>query len=336
MTDGPSGQAPEAGSPSEDRAALVREDGEGLRLALARGYYLEDLSKVALADAFGLSRFRVARLLQEARRQGLVRIEVGAAGRVDREISAALQELLGVRRAVVVGTAGADPHSALEHVGAAMADQLVAEVAENDVLGITWSAAITVMAERLHRLSPLPRCQVLQLGGAVYPPAGMPGSVEVARQVAAAAGVTAEAIYSPLVVPDSQTADGLRRQPEIAAVLDAARGLDVAVLSVGSWQPSRSAVYDLLSPAEAEALAEAGVCGEVSGRLFDADGRFLHTPLDERVVGIDARTLAGVPRLLVSSHGAHRADATRAAVRAGLVHTLVCDADLAVALLADA
>jgi len=48
---------------------------------------------------------------------------------------------------------------------------------------------------------------------------------------------------------------------------------------------------------------------------------------------VDAATLRAVPRLLVSSWGAFRAVATQAACRAGLVHTLVADEELASELL---
>ena len=44
--------------------------------AIARRFYLEDASKTDLATEFSMSRFRVARLLQQAREQGVVTIEI--------------------------------------------------------------------------------------------------------------------------------------------------------------------------------------------------------------------------------------------------------------------
>lgn len=314
-----------------ERSALESGDDVAVRIAIARRYYHHDQSKVTIADAFGLSRFQVARMLQDARRDGLVRIEIGAPGRRDRESSAALRDKLGVEKAVVVTSEPASPHAVVEHLGRAVAEELAGTVREGDVLGVTWSGVTVVMSQAVRRL---PRCTVVQLAGAIYPPAGVPGSVEVSRAVAQAAGGDAHAIYAPLVVADADTAGGLRRQPEIADVLARGRALDTAVLSVGAWQPSASAVYDLLGPGEQAEIAAAGVCGEVSGRLFDADGRFVSTPLDDRVIGVTAGELRAVPRLITSSFGAFRAEATRAAVRAGLVRTLVVDDQLAAALLA--
>ncbi len=51
-----------------------------LTARVARMYYLDDRSKTEIADELSISRFRVARLLDSARRSGLVRIEIESTG----------------------------------------------------------------------------------------------------------------------------------------------------------------------------------------------------------------------------------------------------------------
>ena len=55
-------------------AALV------LSATVARRYYLEGASKSDIATELGLSRFKVARLLEGARASGIVRIELESRG----------------------------------------------------------------------------------------------------------------------------------------------------------------------------------------------------------------------------------------------------------------
>lgn len=325
-------RADSGGAPTPP-AAHEDAGGSDLALAAARRYYRDDQPKTEIAAALGISRFQVARLLAQARRDGLVRIEIGRPGRVDDALSASLARRLGVERAVVVATDPAAPSATVDHVGLALGAELVRavhEVHEGATVGLTWSRAAAVLG---HSVGGLARCTVVQLAGAVYPPDGLPGSVEVARAVAQVAGGVAHTVYSPLVVADAATADGLRRQPEVAATLERAAHLDVVVLSVGAWHPRASAVHDLLGAGEQRALADRGVVGEVSGHVIDADGRLVASTLEERVVGASLAQLAAVPVRLTSSHGAHRREATLAAVSAGLVHTLVVDDELAVALL---
>src|ERR1700678_4702900 len=73
-----------------------------LAARVARQFYLEGVSKVDIADRLGISRFRVARLLDSARESGLVRIEIGLPGGVlDAGLSAELCSAFGLRQAFV-------------------------------------------------------------------------------------------------------------------------------------------------------------------------------------------------------------------------------------------
>jgi DNA-binding transcriptional regulator LsrR (DeoR family) len=302
----------------------------GVMLAAARRYYYDDASKVQIAQELGISRFQVARLLQEARRSGLVRIEIGSPGHIDAELSDKITERFGIRRAIVVGSHPTSAQATFDLVGAALAAELERSVTEGATVGLAWSRAAPAMARELRRLE---RCTVVQLSGAIYPPAGLPGSVEVTRDVAAAGGGTAYILYAPLVVPDVETAAGLRRQPEIATALAQSDDLDIAVLSVGAWLAGGSAVYELLNEHERESLSSLGIRGEVSGRLFGEDGSPIPNPLDQRVVGASLDQLLGARMIITTASGAQRRDATISVIRAGLAHTLIVDDALARALL---
>ena len=63
--------------------------------AVARRHYLQNQSKVEIADELGISRFKVARMLESARERGLVRIEIVRQGSLDVDLSARLQQRFG-------------------------------------------------------------------------------------------------------------------------------------------------------------------------------------------------------------------------------------------------
>src|SRR5436305_7518347 len=71
-----------------------------LAARVARQFYLDGVSKVDIADRLGISRFRVARLLDSARDAGMVRIEIGLSGGIlDAGLSAELCSAFGHRDA---------------------------------------------------------------------------------------------------------------------------------------------------------------------------------------------------------------------------------------------
>ena len=87
-----------------------------LTASVARRYYLDGRSKVEIAQEFALSRFKVARLLDDARSSGLVRIEIGHPGSVDVELSDRLMSTLGLQqiRSLKESRAGDDKDRVIE------------------------------------------------------------------------------------------------------------------------------------------------------------------------------------------------------------------------------
>jgi len=296
-------------------------------LRVARAHYLQGESMVSLADREGLSRWQIARILDEARSLGIVTITVGDPAEYDERLGEEVSELLGLKRTVVVGPTrrlGLEP--SLDSVGGALAEYLTGQVREGQAVGLTWSRVIESMAAQLGQLEP---CDVVQLAGALTLTGDRMGSVEVIRQVARVAQGTAYPLYAPMVVESPGVRRALELQEEIASCLERSARLDLAVVSVGTWSESGSSLYSQLPAELAQEVADAGAVGEISGRVFGAEGEAVSDELDGRVLGITSEQLRQVPHIVATSYGAHRAAATIVAARAGFAHTLIVDAPLA-------
>jgi DNA-binding transcriptional regulator LsrR (DeoR family) len=305
-------------------AALV------LAASIARRFYVDGVSKVDIAQEFGISRFKVARILTDAREQGLVRVDIRLPGTIDGGLSARLRDALGLRRAIVLDTAPEPEASLRQHLAEVTADLLAEIVVDDDVLGLTWSRTVEATTAALTRLA---GCTVVQLAGTLAHPERDTGTVELVRRAAAVSGGRAYAIYAPLVVPDATTAASLRGQPGIAEALGRFGDLTKAVVAVGAWGAHHSTVWEAVSDADRKHYLDLGACAEVSGRLFDAHGHALHTDLDDRIIAITVEQLRAVPEVVAIAAGAARAGAVGAVVRAGFVTTLVTDVGCARAIL---
>ncbi|PRY48946.1 transcriptional regulator [Geodermatophilus tzadiensis] len=303
-----------------------------LSASIARRYYLDGRSKVEIADEFGLSRFKVARLLDAARRSGLVRIEIRHEGGIDVDLSVRLRDRYGLQHAVVVDTPDDDDASLRGHLGRAAAGLLAEVVTPDDVLGLAWARAVSAMAEAL---PPLPGTPVVQLTGVLSVPGGPDTSVDVVRGVARASGGTAYVFYAPFTVPDAATAAALRRQPEVARAFAQLPHVTRAVAGVGLWAPGQSTLYDAVSEEDRAALDRLGVVADVSGVFLSADGEPVATGLADRMIGIGAEQLRQIPEVLVLPYGTAKAPAVRAALRSGLVGGIVTHTALAHAVLGD-
>jgi len=64
-------------------------------------HYVEDLTNLEIAARLGISRFRVARLLERALKSGIVQITIQSPLEVDQELSTALISRFGLSEALV-------------------------------------------------------------------------------------------------------------------------------------------------------------------------------------------------------------------------------------------
>ncbi|MFG1627305.1 sugar-binding transcriptional regulator [Kribbella sp. NPDC049227] len=301
-----------------------------LTASIARRYYVDGRSKVEIADEFRLSRFKVARLLDQARSSGLVRIEISHPGAIDLDLSARLQESLGLRRAIVVDTPEEDPAALRLQLGKAAADLLSEIVTADDVLGLAWARAVTAMTEQLTSLAPVP---VVQLTGALTRPDVEANSVELVRHTARLSGGAAYLFYAPLVVPDAATARALRQQPEVAEAISHFDSVTKAVVGLGSWAADQSTLYDAMDEKACDQLLRRGVVADISGVFVDAHGVAVQSRVTDRVIAINAEQMDAIDEVIAIPYGLAKVGAVRAAVRSGLVNGLVTHSPLARALL---
>jgi DNA-binding transcriptional regulator LsrR (DeoR family) len=304
-------------------AALV------LTATVARRYYLEGASKSDIAAELGLSRFKVARLLEQARATGLVRIELDARGEIDLDLSVGLRTAHHLRHCVVIDAPEDDDDLLRGALGRATAELLTEIVEPGDVLGLAWARSLMAMRTSLTRLA---ACDVVQLTGALSLP-NDDSSVELVRDLARRSNGQGFFYYAPMVLPDAATARVLRTQPDIARAIERYPDVTKAVIGVGAWRRGLSTVVDALTEQERREMYDLGVRSELSGVQIDGDGNAVTTPLTDRLIGIDARQLHAVPDVIAVAYGTAKVDAVHAGIRGGFITSLVTHTAMASGLL---
>lgn len=298
-----------------------------LAVEAARAYYLEDRTKVEIAHALGVSRFKVARLLTMARETGIVTVAINQNPQPQDRLNTQLQHRLGLRECIVIPTQGsANPR---RQVAAAGAGFLARRLVPDDVLGLSWGRTLALMTEHLVELPPV---KVVQLTGSLGTDLAF-SPIEILRRATSRSGGEAIPIMAPLVADSAAAASMMREQSQIRRALDTFAELTVAMLSVGSWEPATTQMRGYLDEPTVAELEVAGVEGEVAGIFLAADGEVIAGEQSQRLIGITADELRKVPEIVIVAEGVAKAGTVVAAVRAGIANTLVIDVALAEAIL---
>nr|WP_245396573.1 sugar-binding domain-containing protein [Jiella sonneratiae] len=278
-----------------------------------------------------MSRFRVARILEKALRDGIVRIEFShPAGHVQYDLSSALKTRFGLKNAIVVDDHGGDVELILDSMGEVAAALLREISGPQEVLGFAWTRVLEAMSRHL---KPLQAKAIVQLGGA-WPGAGTSRtSVDLVRDLAVLTRGRAYTFYAPLVASDAHAAEAIRRQPDVLAAKAMFSAVTLAIVGLGAWREGASSLWPALSPEARARVTARGAVAEICGMTLDGDGRPVATDLSEMSIGISAEELSACPDVLALAFGTEKTAAILAAIRGGVVKSLITHAAVARALL---
>lgn len=305
---------------------------EQQRTRIAWLYYVEGLTQSEVADRVGLSRVRVNRELAICRESGIVQIRINAKLAPCVALERELVKRLGLKDAVVVPTPG--DSSLLPAVIGAAAGQYVSDrLMAGMSIGVAWGRTLLGSLRAIER-RPLEGLSVVSLIGGLTRAAAI-NTYETASRFADLFGAECYYLAAPTYTSDAGSRAIFIEQASIGDVLERARHVDMAVVSVGDLGPdSTIRRLALVGDDEAETLVGAGAVGDCLAHFIDAEGRLVDHPLNERVIGLAPSELAAVPTSILASGGPAKEGVMRAAISGGYLNVVITDEESAHRLLA--
>ncbi len=292
--------------------------------AVAKMHYVAEMSQVQIAKQLGLSTATISRLLQRARAEGIVRIEVRDVFAPD-QLGAELARKLGLAQVEVVDAPASGVLSALAVPLARMLD--AANLRNGNVLMIGWGRTVSAVIE-----AGLPSMQgvlVVPSTGGMQQHAQHFQSNEFSRRAAEVTGGVPHFIHAPYL-PDAGALDLFLADSSVQDSVGLWGRIDAAVVGIG--QP-----YGLDRPATgAPTLIEAELAdaaGDVVRHYFTPDGQILNWRGEGRMIAVSAQQLRATRLVIGLAVGEAKVPSIIGAARAQLVTALVTDTRTAEALL---
>jgi DNA-binding transcriptional regulator LsrR (DeoR family) len=303
-----------------------------LRQRVAWMYYVEEMTQSAIAEALGIGRITVVRLLSEARAMNEVRISLSRDVAVLSRLEIGLQKGYGIPEVIVapLSRPGADPRPAV----AAAAGEYVSEMLRPDMkVGLGWgqtlNKALSFISERQ-----VPRLSVVSLLGGITR-ARQANPAEFAWQFSRIFMAECYLLAAPAIVDSAATKRTLIERCGLKEVFDFSKSLDAVVVSVGSLAPnSTTDFHGIVSNSDQEELRGRGAVGDVLYNFFDVEGRLVDHPLNERSMSIPLSTLRSAPSRVLVSGGLDKLEAMTGAFKLLRPTVVVTDEATAEALLA--
>lgn len=293
---------------------------------VAKRYFLGRQTKSEIADDLGLSRFKIARLIDTAINEGIVRFVIDEGSDLNMELAEAVRRRFGLKGVLVQKGPDLLAADAVEPVGALAAQLLEEVLEEGQLLGVAWGRTLMAAARVLARL---PKVSIIQAAGA---PAGIDfaiGPSELLHRFGRLSGGPVYAVHGPMWAEDPQLMRQLREEPSIANVIARYDDIDALVVGIGSWDPPSSGVISGFPPSWREDALARGTKADLCGTLIDAAGKRVPHMLDEIGLTISGDQLRRIPLVIGVGGGIEKVDAIAAVLRGGWVHMLVTDEGVA-------
>jgi DNA-binding transcriptional regulator LsrR (DeoR family) len=314
------------------RAALA--EGASLRLRAAWLYYNHGLTQKDVADHLGIGRTTVIRLLDEALERGEVRIWIEEGEAACMDLAVRLERAFHLDEVIVTPAADGVEESA-KAVGLALGKFLSEGIVDGMTIGVGWGRTLNASLASFHPQ----RCDEVKimslLGGAIETRLANP--YDFSWRLASRLGAECFLFPAPLIVDSPETKRRLIEDCGLSRLIDMAKSLDLAVVSVGDISPKASSLArPLITSAELGELARLGCVGDVMCNFLDRSGASVPHPLNQRVMSVDLDTVRQAGHIVIACGGAQRADAIAAAIARIGCNTLVTDESAAQALLTKA
>jgi DNA-binding transcriptional regulator LsrR (DeoR family) len=300
---------------------------------VARMYHERGIRQPQIAEQLHISQPRVSRLLKRAAELGIVRTTVVSPRGVHAELEERIEQAYGLSEVVVADTdESADEYQIQRALGSAAAVYLETTLIGPERIGVSsWSSTLLATVEAMQPRPTLAADQVVQMLGGVGNITAQTQATRITGGLARVTGATAVFLPAPGLLASGDMREMFLTDPNVAPVLAACDHLTMALVGIGSVEPSPllRESGNAFAGNELPALTRAAAVGDVCLRFFDENGTHVASGLDARVLGISAEALRRIPRRIGIAGGPRKYTAIRAALRGAWVNVLITDLQIA-------
>ena len=295
-------------------------------------YYKEGKTQEEISSLYGLSRFKIIRILKEARDRGLVTIHINDPRENLTEMEVKLAKKFGIRESVVVRDKEFSGQPLIDQVGEAGAHYLAGVIERYKVLGVAWGQTLYHLVKNVKPLE-VSGLIVVQISGGLGTIEGADTSI-LTLTLSQKLGGIPYILQAPVIVKNRVIRDSLLREKQIGETLTMAKTSEMALLGIGTCNPAGGLWRaGLLDEKVRMKLKKTGAVGAVFGRFYNSKGERCPNDFDDRIIGITLDDLRRIKHKVGVAFGEEKVDAISGALRGRMLDVLITDEKTAQSLL---
>ena len=290
----------------------------------AKLYYLLDYTQNEIAKKLGVSRPTVSRMLQTAKKEGIVQIKISGMEENLETLEAELENKYKLKKALIAPIPQYEDHIIKTTIGLKAAEYLDSIVQDGDIIGVTWGTTIYHVAVELKNKT-VNNVRIVQLKGGISHSETNTYVSEILYLFGKAFQTTPLHLPLPAIVDHVVVKQAMMADRHIKRIIDTGKEANIALLTCGPIK-SESLLFKLgyFTDEDMEMLYSKAV-GDICSRFFDQEGQICNNSLNERTLGIDLSELKEKEYSILVAGGSQKVDSIHAALRGAFANVLITD-----------
>ncbi|EEQ24779.1 putative sugar-binding domain protein [Lactobacillus jensenii 1153] len=300
---------------------------------IARDYYLSKLPITQISQKYNLSRYLIAKALEEAEASGVVHISIKSSVKRNNQLETNLRNLFGLKEAFVLKDRDTTSHDNEQIVDFAAHQIQNYSKAANEI-GLTWGTTVLDTIVHFDEIK-RPDLSFVQLAGMSLR-TDTPHANYSLIQRAAEKFEESYVLPIPLYILNQTAHDLMEKEPAIEELHKKYQHLDLVFTGVGTLASMESnRVWGKLQDQIFSGVDQNKVAGMIFGRAYDINGQIFES-VEAKLSGIKREDLLNTPIRFAIVKNKFKTHSLLGALRTHLITHLVINEAIANKLLQEA
>ncbi|MBE3114233.1 MAG: sugar-binding transcriptional regulator [Actinobacteria bacterium] len=295
---------------------------------IARLYYSERLTQQEIAGRLNISRTKVSRYLDEARKDKIVEIKINLPEEDYSNLEYRIEKSFKIKECIVVPTFE-NNEEILKMMAGPLNNLFERILAGGSYLGIGWGSSLKGISDYIN-VSGKSDIKVVPIIGGLGKIGTGVHTNSVAKNIADRLGSISYMIHSPAVLDSKEIREIVENDSNTREIIKLYEKIDTALVGLSDIGPDSTLIKTgSFSLEEFKYLDSLGVVGDVNLIFINENGKHVPNRIDERIVRISPDRLKKVKNVIGVAFGRRKLKVILGALRGGLINILFTDEETA-------
>jgi len=291
-------------------------------------YYIEGLTQQEIADRLNISRTRVSRYLDEARKDKIIEIKINLPEEDYSNLEYRIEKSFKIKECIVVPTFD-NKEEILKMMAGPLNNLFERILAGGSYLGIGWGTSLKGISDYIN-VSGKSDVKVIPIIGGLGKIGTGVHTNSVAKNIADRLGGISYMIHSPAILDSREIREIVENDSNTREIIKLSEKIDTALVGLGDIGPESTLIKTgCFSLEEFKYLDSLGAVGDINLIFINENGKHVPNKIDERIVRISPDRLKKVKNVIGVAFGRRKLKVILGALRGGLINILFTDQETA-------